>query len=107
MRWRQAIVATLVGTVAMVVITRTVYFPMVAVIQEATAWAMPWASTNLWEWVTEIACISSAIAPSVFVAVLIYGLGKPFGDTETRCRQCGYILKGLTVPRCPECGGAI
>lgn len=23
-----------------------------------------------------------------------------------RCESCGYILQGLTVPRCPECGAA-
>jgi len=28
-------------------------------------------------------------------------------DNETRCRQCGYILRGLSAPRCPECGEAI
>ncbi len=27
--------------------------------------------------------------------------------TETRCRKCGYILKGITEPRCPECGTRI
>jgi hypothetical protein len=26
---------------------------------------------------------------------------------ETLCRKCGYILRGLTAPRCPECGGHI
>ena len=26
---------------------------------------------------------------------------------ETRCRRCSYILKGLTKPRCPECGEPI
>ena len=25
-------------------------------------------------------------------------------DPETRCRKCGYILRGITEPRCPECG---
>ncbi len=25
-------------------------------------------------------------------------------DRETRCRRCGYILRGLREPRCPECG---
>lgn len=29
------------------------------------------------------------------------------GDGETRCRSCGYILRGLTEPRCPECGERI
>ena len=26
---------------------------------------------------------------------------------ETRCRCCGYILRGITEPRCPECGERI
>ena len=26
---------------------------------------------------------------------------------ECLCRKCGYILKGLSEPRCPECGEAI
>ena len=28
-------------------------------------------------------------------------------DAETRCRKCRYILKGITEPRCPECGERI
>jgi len=26
---------------------------------------------------------------------------------ETRCRKCTYILRGITEPRCPECGEQI
>ncbi len=29
------------------------------------------------------------------------------GDDETRCRRCRHILRGLTEPRCPECGERI
>lgn len=29
------------------------------------------------------------------------------GDDETRCRKCRYILRGLSEPRCPECGTRI
>lgn len=25
-------------------------------------------------------------------------------QVETVCRKCGHILRGLTSPRCPECG---
>lgn len=25
-------------------------------------------------------------------------------DNEVRCAKCGYDLRGLTIPRCPECG---
>jgi hypothetical protein len=28
-------------------------------------------------------------------------------DGETRCRKCRYILRGITEPRCPECGERI
>ena len=28
-------------------------------------------------------------------------------DNETRYRKCNYILRGITEPRCPECGEAI
>jgi len=28
-------------------------------------------------------------------------------STETRCRKCGYILRGIPKPRCPECGEKI
>ena len=28
-------------------------------------------------------------------------------DGETRCRKCRHILRGLSEPRCPECGERI
>jgi hypothetical protein len=31
----------------------------------------------------------------------------PIPDPETRCRKCGYILRGLSEPRCSECGEVI
>jgi hypothetical protein len=35
-----------------------------------------------------------------------YGPGaKPIN--ECRCRKCGYILRGISQPRCPECGEVI
>jgi hypothetical protein len=41
-----------------------------------------------------------------------YGLltrayGPKTVDNETRCRKCHYILRGITKPRCPECGEKI
>jgi preprotein translocase subunit SecY len=38
---------------------------------------------------------------------LLLWLGEQRGDGETRCRRCGYILRGLSEPRCPECGERI
>ena len=34
-----------------------------------------------------------------------YSLG--FTDAETRCRKCGYILQGISEPRCPDCAERI
>jgi hypothetical protein len=52
-------------------------------------------------------------APITLLAFAVFGLlthwfGRPgFSDNETRCRRCGYILRGITEPRCPECGERI
>ena len=43
--------------------------------------------------------------PGVAVAALVAIFGPR--DTETRCRKCGYILRGISEPRCPECGERI
>ena len=54
-----------------------------------------------------------AFLSSYAVAVLVYGLltrryyRAKGQDDETRCRKCDYILRGLTEPRCPECGERI
>lgn len=50
--------------------------------------------------------------PSSLLAVATFGLlsrwRRPYpSDGETRCRRCGYILRGISEPRCPECGERI
>jgi hypothetical protein len=56
-----------------------------------------------------ISYYSSVIA----VPVAAYGVltrryyPKRGSENETRCRQCGYILRGISEPRCPECGERI
>lgn len=66
-------------------------------------------------WGTPLAYWSLAISFSVFACVgwaLVntdrrWQAGRPVSDRETRCRKCGYILRGLSEPRCPECGETI
>ena len=43
--------------------------------------------------------------PGLLVAATIASLVSR--DPETRCRKCGYILRGISEPRCPECGERI
>ena len=55
--------------------------------------------------------LSQRVLPAV-VAISVYGIltyrygPKPI-DPETRCRKCGYILRGIPEPRCSECGERI
>jgi hypothetical protein len=35
------------------------------------------------------------------------GLKFSIQATEPQCLQCGYLLYGLSTPRCPECGAAV
>ena len=51
-------------------------------------------------------------APASLGGVVAYGLitrycGPERQDNETRCRKCGYILRGIPEPRCSECGERI
>ena len=51
--------------------------------------------------------------PIILIAFLLYELITRFfgpkvkAGLETRCRKCGYILRGITEPRCSECGERI
>ncbi len=51
------------------------------------------------------------VIPMALVGVVAFGLAAHFlkvpAGRETRCRRCGYILRGISEPRCPECGERI
>ena len=49
------------------------------------------------------------VVTSLTTVVAFYVLGARSSpqDGHTYCGHCGYILKGITEPRCPECGERI
>ncbi len=56
--------------------------------------------------------LSMVTAPMLIVSLTVYGLltkhlGPGRMEPETRCRKCGYILRGIPEPRCSECGERI
>ena len=64
------------------------------------------------EWAEALLAIATFGAASI-VAIATYSVltGK-YGpeavyERETRCRKCGYILRGIPEPRCSECGERI
>lgn len=44
--------------------------------------------------------------PGLLIATLLMAR-RSRNESETRCRKCRYVLRGLQAPRCPECGEAI
>lgn len=43
----------------------------------------------------------------LLVTAVIAGRFVYSPDNETRCRKCGYILRGISELRCSECGEVI
>lgn len=64
-------------------------------------------------WASGVGISIGWFLPVVSIAFVVYGLltgylgPRATSDGETRCRKCGYILRGITEPRCPECGERI
>ncbi len=66
-----------------------------------------------WEYLRNTLIMASVIIlpPSLLACILAFAIyhfipsSKDGG--ETRCRKCGYILKGLSKPECSECGEVI
>jgi len=47
------------------------------------------------------------LVPLGIYILLTYREDRKALTGETRCRKCGYILRGISEPRCPECGERI
>lgn len=65
-------------------------------------------------WATGWLMVAFRYIPACLIALLVYALltrychpKRQFLDGETRCRKCQYILRGISEPRCPECGERI
>ena len=75
-----------------------------------TRWIFNQARTFIGDEVAICALILSLATPPVLLGLLTFGWlsrGHVATDGYLRCLKCGYILKGLSAPRCPECGEPI
>ncbi len=59
--------------------------------------------------ITEGMIYTVMIVPAFVLAIFIYDrlTFRYFKDRYLRCLECGHILRGLSEPRCPECGERI
>ena len=61
-------------------------------------------ATRMSDWST-LGCVVFSLSACVgWVLCVVIGLRA---DQYTRCRKCRYVLRGITEPRCPECGEPI
>lgn len=54
--------------------------------------------------------VSWVQTPPLLIGAAVYGglrRGDRTGERELHCLACGHVLKGLTEPRCPNCGEGI
>jgi heme A synthase len=78
----------------------------------AGAAALAWVYTTF-RAVREFAVPPALIALSITLTAtacfgwLLVFLGRARGDHETHCRKCNHILRGISEPRCSECGERI
>ena len=72
-----------------------------------------WAWRAMFPFASPLAATIFVVGMAALPSGAIYGyLSVRYGPDaidrlETRCRKCNYILRGLTEPRCPECGERI
>lgn len=66
-----------------------------------------WATNRDWR-ITHIGAIIDITIWSLlaypFFALMLRGNEKSRDDMMNVCKKCGYNLRGLRDPRCPECG---
>jgi hypothetical protein len=66
--------------------------------------------TTLFSTSVQLALMTAFFGVPAAMSVGIYGLlsrRRERYESQTRCRRCQYILRGISEPRCPECGERI
>ena len=83
--------------------------PVYGFIQEPLGVVLPRkVPSGVWAVLADGAAITVLTLPGgLIVGVLVARLLNPPDDGLPRCSRCRHILKGLTAPRCPECGTPI
>ena len=56
------------------------------------------------DWTFTIACILGVVGSGLLCRYVAQVRHERVLRRTGRCSNCGYSLRGLTIPRCPECG---
>lgn len=106
-RPRRLLIAVLAGLGVTVAATAGIGLDTVSFhVGDCLAGILPEAVPNrVYGMMADAAVVGMLALPGIITAAIILGWRQ--SDTETRCRSCGYIPRGLAEPRCPECGTPI
>jgi len=111
--WR-AVIAVMVGAVVRDTMTSGAIF---AIADRGYTWMVAGCFKQPWlircdTWQGRLCDAVVFGVPPILAGLVVYGLLGRLGsaripESQTRCRKCGYILRGISEPRCPECGERI
>jgi hypothetical protein len=81
-----------------------------APLEDFTEWVYGAARAQLGDGPALMLTVLLLATPPMLVGILTFALFRyrhEWNDGHLHCLKCGYILKGLSEPRCPECGERI
>ncbi len=82
----------------------TAFVGILAVLSWAFCGYQAWA---LWAIPVSYLVVSIMVTVCACVGWVMINIQEMRRDGQTRCRKCSHILRGLSEPRCPECGTSI
>ena len=81
-----------------------------APLEDVTEWLYGTARSQLGDGPALMLTVLLLGTPPMLVGILTFAMfrrRREWDDGHLHCLNCGYILKGLSEPRCPECGEPI
>jgi hypothetical protein len=88
-------------------ISVVISFVLLAIINLLMARTLTIRSLSRWDVLIAMRFVGLSLPIALYAALTRLSPRPTAPDRETRCRQCSYILRGITEPRCPECGERI
>ena len=102
----------LIVQIPVIILFDNVYYRLAELIWDSLELIEPYPSETLSYLHLIVQFLAISLPVLVIALVTCYFVARRYGpvwqyDGETRCRRCKYILRGISEPRCPECGERI